>query len=340
KISGKLDVTTGVLVIGHDRAGFTTGEINDFANKLNWPVIAEDPISFPQAHSHAALFLNDQRISETLAPENIVVIGRTTLSRSINNFIQLAKKLIVIDPRSTGVDSKRQADLILSHLPSEVVSIGADKKLWQQASEAAASEIKELKWSEQLAVITICSLLPNDTALFVGSSRPVRDIEAFVNARNGIDVFSNRGLAGIDGNISTVFGVASEYESTTAILGDLTLLHDISSLVNASKDNLRIFVIDNNGGGIFSTLPQAGVDNFDQLFGTPHNLDLLKVVAGFGVSVCKVSDLTQLKAVATKPTKGLEVVIVAVPSRAENAKNLKEITQRVSSAVRIGINLA
>jgi len=340
KISGKLDVTTGVLVIGHDRAGFTTGEINDFANKLNWPVIAEDPISFPQAHSHAALFLNDQRISETLAPENIVVIGRTTLSRSINNFIQLAKKLIVIDPRSTGVDSKRQADLILSHLPSEVVSIGADKKLWQQASEAAASEIKELKWSEQLAVITICSLLPNDTALFVGSSRPVRDIEAFVNARNGIDVFSNRGLAGIDGNISTVFGVASEYESTTAILGDLTLLHDISSLANASKDNLRIFVIDNNGGGIFSTLPQAGVDNFDQLFGTPHNLDLLKVVAGFGVSVSKVSDLTQLKAVATKPTKGLEVVIVAVPSRAENAKNLKEITQRVSSAVRIGINLA
>ena len=340
KVTGKLEVTTGVLVIGHDRAGYKVSEVNEFASKLNWPVIAEDPISFPQVIAHTSLFLSDEQIREKLAPESIIVIGRTTLSRSINNFIQLAKKVIVIDPRISSIDDKRQADLLLSNLPSEVISGISDTKIWQKILDLAASQIKVIQWSEQLAAITICKLLPNDSALFVGSSRPVRDIEAFADPRSGVDVFANRGLAGIDGNISTAFGIATKYKSSSAIMGDLTFLHDISAFANKSKENLRIYVIDNNGGGIFSTLPQAGVENFDQLFGTPHNLDLTKVVAGFGVSVSKVSDLKQLQTAINKPIKGLDVVVVEVPSRESNAEGLKEITQRVSRAVRIGINLA
>ena len=123
-------------------------------------------------------------------------------------------------------------------------------------------------------------------------------------------------------------------------MGDLTFLHDISALTNAASENIRIFVIDNNGGAIFSTLPQAGVDNFDQLFGTPHNLDLAKVCAGFNVSVSNASNMTELQDLLSKEVNGLEVVIVKVPTRLINAEKLKEITQRVSSAVRIGINLA
>ena len=89
-IEGKLEVTTGVLVIGHDRAGYRVDQVLEFAKKLNWPVISEDPLSFPQAIAHAALFLSDSEIAKELAPENVVVIGRTTLSRSTNNFIKLA----------------------------------------------------------------------------------------------------------------------------------------------------------------------------------------------------------------------------------------------------------
>jgi 2-succinyl-5-enolpyruvyl-6-hydroxy-3-cyclohexene-1-carboxylate synthase len=178
------------------------------------------------------------------------------------------------------------------------------------------------------------------SALFVGSSRPVRDIEAFTKFQSGVLVFANRGLAGIDGNISTVFGIAQEHQTTNSIMGDLTFLHDISALTNATKENLRIFVIDNNGGGIFSTLPQAGSNGFEQVFGTPHNLDLVKVISGFGVSVGRVSDFTGLELILRKPVNGFEVVVIEVPSREINAQMLKEITQRVSSAVRIGINLA
>ena len=340
KISGKLEVGSGVLIIGHDRAGYSVAEVNNFVSKLNWPVICEDPISFPQSIAHASLFLSDPQIASKLAPENVIVIGRTTLSRSTNTFISLAKKVIVIDPRTADIDSKREADVILKALPNEIVSVKSDQSIWHSASDAAAIQLENLAWSEQLVITTICELLPDESALFVGSSRPVRDIEAFAHPRSGVSVFANRGLAGIDGNISTVFGITNEFEKTTAILGDLTFLHDISALTNATVGNLRIFVIDNNGGGIFSTLPQANTGNFEQLFGTPHNLDLRKVIAGFGVAVNNVTSLIELQSAASKEIKGFEVVVVNVPSRESNAEQLKSVTQRVSSAVRIGINLA
>jgi len=339
-VAGSIEVGEGVLVIGHDRAGYSVNEINNFATKLNWPIIAEDPLSFPNSIAHASLILIDQKISQSLSPENIIVIGRTTLSRSTNNFIKTAKNLIVIDPRISELDSKREGNLLLPTLPTQVKSIKADATKWEKVSNIAAAEIAKIQWSEQLAIISICESIPDQSSVFVGSSRPIRDVEAFCHPRSGIEVFANRGLAGIDGNLSTLFGISQEFQNTYAILGDLTFLHDISALTNSADENIRIFVIDNNGGAIFSTLPQAGVENFDQLFGTPHNLDLAKVCAGFNLSVSEVSNMVELQSELNKSVRGLSVVVVKVPSRQSNAENLKDLTQRVSSAVRIGINLA
>ncbi|MFN9959361.1 MAG: 2-succinyl-5-enolpyruvyl-6-hydroxy-3-cyclohexene-1-carboxylate synthase, partial [bacterium] len=98
-------------------------------------------------------------------------------------------------------------------------------------------------------------------------------MEAFATPRADLVTYANRGLAGIDGNISTALGIATQHDETFAILGDLAFLHDISALVNPTDDALTILVVDNNGGGIFSTLPQRGVPGFEKLFGTPHNQD-------------------------------------------------------------------
>jgi 2-succinyl-5-enolpyruvyl-6-hydroxy-3-cyclohexene-1-carboxylate synthase len=336
----KLEVSTGVLIVGHDRGGFTVNAVLTFAKKLSWPLIAEDPISFPNSIAHTSLFLSDETIRKALAPENVIVIGRTTLSRSTNSFISLAQKVIVIDPRISKVDTNRTADQLLKALPDEVSSIPTDDKNWQLASESAAEALENISWSEQQAIVEIVEQIPDDAALYVGSSRPIRDIEAFVHPRSDVSVFANRGLAGIDGNISTIFGVAEKYENTYAILGDLTFLHDISALVNKSKQKIRIFVIDNNGGGIFSTLPQSKVEGFEELFGTPHNLDLFKLAQGFGASVSKVSNLAELQSAVVKPLVGLDIVIVQTPNRQRNAEQLAELTHKVSNAVRIGINLA
>ena len=114
-------------------------------------------------------------------------------------------------------------------------------------------------------------------------------------------------------------------------MGDLSFLHDITGLIHDEKINLRIFVIDNNGGGIFSTLSHRGVAGFEEIFGTPHNLDLLKIAAAFGVSTSQVENQAELKIELAKPISGLSLVLVKVPDRENNADNLKAIYESVTS---------
>jgi 2-succinyl-5-enolpyruvyl-6-hydroxy-3-cyclohexene-1-carboxylate synthase len=198
----------------------------------------------------------------------------------------------------------------------------------------------ELAWSEQSGVRAICRELPAESALFVSSSRPIRDIESFAAERTGVKTFANRGLAGIDGNISTAFGIAQHFKRSFAIVGDVTFLHDISALASPVDAELTIFVIDNNGGGIFNTLEQSSTPGFDRIFGTPHNLDLQALVTGFGIACEKVKSEADIKRAILHPGTGVRVVIVEVPDREENAKGLVEITQSLVSALLTGANLA
>ncbi len=333
----------GVLVIGHDRAGFSVAQVETFAQQLNWPIVAEDPLSFPSSISHAAIFLADEKIRALLHPARVVVIGRTTLSRSINSFVAGAGEVSVIDPRMAEVDSLRQADHTYLALPQVRLGQAEDpawKQLWEKISHLTHAAITpEISWSEQEAVRTIAASLPDGSAFFVGSSRPIRDIEAFAEPRSGVSVFANRGLAGIDGNISTALGIATKFERAYAVLGDLTFLHDISALVNLPEVNLTIFVLDNNGGGIFSTLPHAGTHGFETIFGTAHNNDLARIVRGFGIPADKVKTSSDIRSIIAHQSPGVDIVVVEVPDRDSNAAKLKEINQIVSSAVRIGNNL-
>lgn len=91
--------------------------------------------------------------------------------------------------------------------------------------------------------------------------------------RSGLVTYANRGLAGIDGNISTALGVATQHSESYAVIGDLAFLHDISALANPTKDNLTIIVVDNNGGGIFSTLGQRGVKALKRFLA--HRMELI-----------------------------------------------------------------
>ncbi|MEI6648603.1 MAG: 2-succinyl-5-enolpyruvyl-6-hydroxy-3-cyclohexene-1-carboxylic-acid synthase [Actinomycetes bacterium] len=333
----------GVVVVGHDRGGFSVAEVLTFTNTLGWPVIAEDPLSFPNAIAHASIFLADEEIRRSLPAKSVIVIGRTTLSRSINTYIQSAAKIIVVDPRVETVDTERTADLLFLSLPEITLAGGIDGTWlpkWKMTSALAAESFDLTRvWTEQTAINAIVRNLPEGCALFIGSSRPIRDVEAFAHPRSGISVFANRGLAGIDGNISTAMGIATRYERAYAIIGDLTFLHDVSALVNSPKINLTIFVIDNNGGGIFSTLPQAGVNGFERIFGTPHNQDLPRIARGFGIPTDQVKSLSDIEKIIAHQSKGIEIVIVEVPDRESNAANLKLLYQSASSAVRIGNNL-
>ena len=326
--------TRGVLVIGHDRGGLAASDVNSFAAELGWPVVSEDPLSFPTCASHASLFLTATTIRKDLTPDTVVVIGRTTLSRSINLLIASARKSIVIDPRIATVDFDRFADQRFTALPA--IEVPASNRewndKWQKYSARAAKVVADITiWSEELIAREIGANLRNGTSLFISSSRPIRDMEGFARARTGIETFANRGLAGIDGNISSALGMAAARRESVAILGDLSFLHDLTGLIQKEEINLRIYVINNDGGGIFSTLPQAGVDGFETIFGTPHGLDPAAIAVAMGISAKSISTMAELRHELGEPIHGISVVVLKVPTRQANADLLKKIYLQMAS---------
>jgi 2-succinyl-5-enolpyruvyl-6-hydroxy-3-cyclohexene-1-carboxylate synthase len=324
----------GVVVVGHDRGGLTVDEVTQFTKVLGWPVIAEDPLSFPDAIAHASIFLISPEIRSTLIPQSVLVIGRTTLSRSINAFIKSSPITYVVDQRLATVDSDRQADRRFTELPDLQGVIQSDEWIakWNKVSTRAQKLIGSLDgWSEAVIARTIAATIPNGTALFVSSSRPIRDLEGFAHPRGGVHTYANRGLAGIDGNISTALGVAYGHKATIAVLGDLSFLHDLTGLVNKELINCRFIVINNDGGGIFSTLPQRGVKGFETVFGTPHGLNPAAIAQAMGVDAKEIRSLKELEAEIKAPISGVSVVVCDVPDRESNADNLKKIVEALTS---------
>jgi 2-succinyl-5-enolpyruvyl-6-hydroxy-3-cyclohexene-1-carboxylate synthase len=128
-------------------------------------------------------------------------------------------------------------------------------------------------------------------------------------------------------------GIATHHDETFAILGDLAFLHDISALSNPTSDVLTIIVVDNNGGGIFSTLPQQGVEGFEKIFGTPHNRDLVKIVSGFGISNEVVTSAKELHIALQRIHPTLHVIVAKMPSREENAEFIKSAIKRYKELV-------
>jgi 2-succinyl-5-enolpyruvyl-6-hydroxy-3-cyclohexene-1-carboxylate synthase len=324
----------GVVVIGHDRGGLSVEEITKFTKTLGWPVIAEDPLSFPDAIAHASIFLTSQEIRSTLIPQSVLVIGRTTLSRSINAFVKLSPITYVVDPRTATVDTDRHADRVFTALPELQGVIQSDDWIatWTKVSERTKKLVASLDgWNEAVIARTIAAAIPDQTALFVSSSRPIRDLEGFAVPRGGIQTYANRGLAGIDGNISTSLGIAYSHKATIAILGDLSFLYDLTGLINKEEINCKFIVINNDGGGIFSTLPQRGSQGFETVFGTPHGLNPAEIAKSMGISARTISSVKELEAEVNAPISGISVVVCDVPDRERNADNLKTIYDSLKS---------
>ena len=115
------------------------------------------------------------------------------------------------------------------------------------------------------------------------------------------------------------------------MLGDLAFLHDMTGLIQREDINCTFIVINNDGGGIFSTLPQRGVEGFETVFGTPHGLDPAAIAASFGIPASTVTTIEQLRKIFISPVKGVCVVVANVASREMNADNLRSIYDAMNS---------
>jgi 2-succinyl-5-enolpyruvyl-6-hydroxy-3-cyclohexene-1-carboxylate synthase len=355
----------GLLVAGWG-ADLDPAAVDAFAAAGGWPVLA-DPLSGarrgPAAISTYDGLVRAARFAAAHRPSLVVRVGGAPTSKALTAWLDESIPQVLVDPSEGWADPARAASLRLSADPSDLLAAtaalltddGPGPAGW--SGDPASPWLREWLETERLAREAIDGLLeewaepfegrvardlvgwvPAGGTLVVGSSMPVRDVDAFARPREGLRFVANRGLSGIDGFVATALGVAAAGdEPVVALCGDLTLLHDASSLLGAAgrSRGAVLVVIDNDGGGIFSFLPQAQLpgDLFEPLFGTPHGLDLTALAAAARVPARVVEKAADLVPALDAALAGGGTQLVVVRSdRAGNLARHRAVTEAVAVA--------
>ncbi|MBW3085659.1 2-succinyl-5-enolpyruvyl-6-hydroxy-3-cyclohexene-1-carboxylate synthase [Austwickia sp. TVS 96-490-7B] len=350
-----------LVVLGDVDSPGAAQQVLSGAHQLHWPVLAE-PFGRrigTTALPHGPSVLSVPGVMTSYRPDRILVVGRPTLSRPVAALLRTPG--VRVESVSAG---PRWADP--SHVTSRVSSWAAllsrvqagiqhERTLqdqewfqaWQQAGERVAQVVAPLLtdpqwWPSGPAIAhEVLSSLPAGSTLFVGSSNSARDLDV-ARCGDNVDVYAGRGLAGIDGNVSTAMGMALAGQSPTyALVGDLTFFHDLNALLMGPHEvhpNLTVVVVDDNGGGIFGTLEygepvRAGA--FERVFATPVVGDLAAAAAAYGAQVRLASTREELRAALAEPPQGMTVVRVAV-DRHDPLRSPRAVRERFRLALEEG----
>jgi len=309
------------VIIAGDDAPESGREVARLAAGAHVPLLAEpssNARSGPAALSTGRLLAASSLAEEI---ERVVVFGHPTLGRSISRLLARDDlEVIMVSAYADWVDPglavTQVCDTVRWAEPADPDWLAA----WQQADRRLRTDLDLLLaglpyFSGPALAEALWSGLSGADTLFVGSSNPIRDLAlASINAAPPT-VYANRGLAGIDGSVSTAAGIALAVERPAhALLGDLTALHDLTGLVlpvGEPRPDLRLVVANDDGGSIFATLEQglpAHRAAYERLFGTAHHAQFRALAAGLGSGYQRVIDRAELSAVLAEPPIGLELV--------------------------------
>ncbi|MGJ6965344.1 2-succinyl-5-enolpyruvyl-6-hydroxy-3-cyclohexene-1-carboxylic-acid synthase [Streptosporangium sp. G11] len=296
----------GVLVVGDGATN--TRRYVAAAGMAGWPVLSE-PNGGARYGDHAMsayhFLLGTPEFADRHRPDVVVTLGRPGLSRPLLNWLRHADEHIVVAADMTRWPDPTRSATQVAQVVEIPVAAGDDAWLhsWRRAETAARTAIDEVLdgtgLSEPRLARDLVEALPNGALLFSGSSMPIRDLDQAMRPRRGLRILANRGAAGIDGVVSSAMGAALAHNGPSyALMGDLTFLHDQNGLLLGSREprpDLCLVVVNNDGGGIFSLLPQAALrDPFERVFGTSHGVDLGYVAAATGTPYTFVDEPGQL----------------------------------------------
>ncbi|MCH9668480.1 MAG: 2-succinyl-5-enolpyruvyl-6-hydroxy-3-cyclohexene-1-carboxylic-acid synthase [Actinomycetia bacterium] len=309
----EIDVTADTVVIAGHGAGV-------HRNLAHLPTVAEPTAPSAQNPLHPfALPL--------LHPQQVIMLGRPTLHRPVAALLADASVpvfALTTGPRWPDVSGNSQAT------GTRAILSGGASEDWlrrcKQANSHAVTAVRDqlaahpLTTGLHVAAAVADALGPGDQ-LVLGASNPVRDMALVGFNGTGVKVQSNRGVAGIDGTVSTAIGAALAFEAagggrTIALIGDLTFLHDSSGLLIGPTEptprNLTIVVSNDNGGGIFEVLEQGDprfTDVSSRIFGTPHDVDVGALCRAYHVDCTQIETGDLARALA-EPFDGMRVLEV------------------------------
>ena len=356
-----------IIVCGPQTDSELAVPLSSLARVMGAPVLA-DPLSQVRWGSHDRncvidrydAFLRHDPTAAALAPDLIVRMGGTPTSKALLQFLerQPSAPLIVIaesqwpDPSLLAEEMVRADPAATCAQLAGIIPETSDRDAewlgrWLDADRIARNGLDQYACTlaeafEGTALADVAGVLPDGATLFVSSSMPVRDLDAFASGdKRNLRVLSNRGANGIDGVVSTALGAAAAMPANAPplvlVIGDLALYHDMNGLLAAKVHGIdaTIVVLNNDGGGIFSFLPQAAhPEYFEQLFGTPHGLDFEPVAALYHASYQRAHDSQSLRRCVSEgiSRRGLQLVEMRT-GRARNVELHREAWKSVASAL-------
>jgi 2-succinyl-5-enolpyruvyl-6-hydroxy-3-cyclohexene-1-carboxylate synthase len=301
-----------------------------WATDRGWPVLAEPFGTHPRGDvvPHGPLVLSDARWLAQHAPDRVIAVGRLTLSRPVAALLR--RPGVRVEAVGTHAWIVSRPDVQVVHPtavlddPDGVAAVGDDDWVaaWHAAGGRVARALSEhsLPWPSGPAVAeAVLAGLPRGATLFLGSSNSARDVDLAAPRSEPLRVVASRGLAGIDGCVSTASGLALAGPAPTyALMGDLTFLHDANGLLVGPlerRPDLTVVVTNDDGGGIFTLLepgePGRSAE-FERLFGTPTGTDLAALCAAHHVQHQRVASRHELVAALAVEPSGLTVLEVPV----------------------------
>ena len=354
--TGRIEVPPrGVIVAGrleHDGDGGRAGET---AARLGWPLLA-DPLSGAR-HASAAiatydLLLRDRGFAQRARPEMVVRVGDLPTSKPLRAWLASLDgvRQLAIDPDGTWQDpdavvserDDRDPGPALEALTPDARPDSNWSATWRAADDAAAATLAAtlgVELSEPAVARTLGTVLGPEVALFSAASMPIRDLELYLPARTPLPrVLSNRGANGIDGTVSSAFGVAAAGDRPVVLLiGDVALAHDLGGLLAARRLGLEltIVVLNNDGGGIFHFLPISGdTDAFEQHIATPHGLRFEHAAALYGLAHERPVTTSELRsALARSVGSGQTTIIEIATDRNENVALHRRLADAALAAI-------
>jgi 2-succinyl-5-enolpyruvyl-6-hydroxy-3-cyclohexene-1-carboxylate synthase len=317
---------------------------------LNWVVLGDATANGTLPYFDSLLRSSD--FVGRVRPDVVVRLGGLPASKVLGEQLRAwGSRTVAFEGSGFVADPDRLIGESFVGLPTldDATLVGAESYAvtWRNASKEVERWLEESDVDGELnepglARVVVTASNESGATLVVGSSMPVRDVEWWAPTRETV-TFANRGVNGIDGVVSTVLGVAARSRAI-GLVGDLTMLHDVSALVDglgSAGGTCVLVVADNRGGGIFSFLPQASrvePARFEQLFGTPRLHDLTIVAEAFGYDATSVETLGEARRAIEKglAREGLSVIVAKVPSREDNVRIHEawnvEVARRVERA--------
>jgi 2-succinyl-5-enolpyruvyl-6-hydroxy-3-cyclohexene-1-carboxylate synthase len=351
-----------VLVAGRQERDPRLGPaLAELAEGAKIPLLA-DPLSGarrgPAAIAHYDALLRDPDWAEEHAPELVIRVGDLPTSKPLRQWLHGLDGALQVtldaenawqDPGGAvgtilGGDPRATLEALGSHLARRTDPSWLER--FRRADHAAAGAIAHVLGasglSEPRVAAELGARLPEAATLFVASSMPIRDVETFFPARHAPPrVLSNRGANGIDGTVSSAFGVAAAARGPAVLLiGDVALAHDVGGLLANVRQRLKLTVVllDNDGGGIFDFLPvraAAAPDAYAEHIATPHGLDFSHAAALYGLAFECAADMDGFRDALQRALGADRSSIVHVQtSRPANVALHRDVWDHVARSVR------